>query len=401
LVTFWGGDSFVGCSSLRTITFQSDSRLERIESGVFHGCNGLESISIPRSVTVLGQNLFADCSSLRTITFESDSRLERIDSWRFRNCERLESICIPRLVTILGGDSFFGCTSLRTVTFESDSRLSLIECGAFRGCRCLEAIQIPPSVGSLMFRCFSGCLSLHTVTFHANSHLCCISSDVFSDCRSLERIFVPSSVRFVWASAFQLCNLLHLIVFQSVINASVIPSRVFLRCRTANSACLPPSATVLFEGCGLSSGVDEQGRILIGLDCALPDLRVSARYEGENAEVGTSLTWDGLSDLNRSNAEYRLESVQSICVPCCIDVFRPDCFGSCNCRRFISFESTWRLEGIGSGLSLASQSLELIYIPAAVVIVPHRFFAFCHSLRMIRLGPNSTLVEVSADEFGD
>jgi hypothetical protein len=93
--------------------------------------------------------------------------------------------------------------------------------------------------------------------------------------------------------------------------------------------------------------------------------------------------------------------VQSICVPCCIDIFRRDCFGSCNCHRFISFESNWRFDGIVSGLSFAWQSLELIYIPAAVFVVPHQCFAFCHSLRMIRLAPNSTLVEVSADELGD
>jgi hypothetical protein len=188
-------------------------------------------------------------------------------------------------------------------------------------------------------------------------------------------------------------------VFQSVINPSVIPSRVFLQCRTANSACLPPSATVLFEGCGLSSGVDEQARILIGMDCASPDLRVSARYEDESERSGTSLM--DSSPLPPAITEYRLESVQSICVPCCIGIFRPDCFGSCNCHRFISFESNWRLEGIGSGLSFVWQSLELICIPGAVVIVPHRCFALCHSLRMIRLAPTSTLVAVSAEELPD
>jgi hypothetical protein len=190
-------------------------------------------------------------------------------------------------------------------------------------------------------------------------------------------------------------------VFQSVLDPSVIPSRVFLRCRTVNSACLPSSATVHLEGCGLSGGVGEQRRILIGIDCALPGLRFPARYGGQSKRSDASLTSRELSDLNRSNGEYRLESVQSICVPCCIDIFRRDCFGSCNCHRFIRFESKWRVEGIVSGLSFAWQSLELICIPAAVVILPHRCFASCHGLRMIRLAPDSALVEVSADELLD
>jgi hypothetical protein len=41
---------FAGCRSLSTVTFESDSKLSRIEKRIFGGCQSLSSVYCPRSL---------------------------------------------------------------------------------------------------------------------------------------------------------------------------------------------------------------------------------------------------------------------------------------------------------------------------------------------------------------
>jgi hypothetical protein len=56
--------------------------LERIEESAFSQ-SGLKSIEIPSSVVLLGKKSFYQCESLESVTFESGSRLERINKSMF------------------------------------------------------------------------------------------------------------------------------------------------------------------------------------------------------------------------------------------------------------------------------------------------------------------------------
>jgi hypothetical protein len=113
------------------VTFESGSRLERIEGSAFHE-SGLKSILIPSSVVVLGKWSFYQCKSLESVTFESGSRLERIEESTFHE-SGLKSILIPSSIVVLGKSSFGWCKSLESVTFESGSRLERIEESMFGG----------------------------------------------------------------------------------------------------------------------------------------------------------------------------------------------------------------------------------------------------------------------------
>jgi hypothetical protein len=94
----------------------------------------LKSIEIPSSVVILGKTSFGECKSLESVTFESGSRLERIDDMAFSG-SGLKSIEIPSSVVILGKESFSHCGSLETVTFETGSRLEWINKSMFRETR--------------------------------------------------------------------------------------------------------------------------------------------------------------------------------------------------------------------------------------------------------------------------
>jgi hypothetical protein len=74
---------FSQCKSLTSVTFESNSKLHRIEESAFAG-SGLLTIQIPASVEVVRKSCFAKCSSFISVTFESNSKLQRIDESAFQ-----------------------------------------------------------------------------------------------------------------------------------------------------------------------------------------------------------------------------------------------------------------------------------------------------------------------------
>jgi hypothetical protein len=87
---------------------------------------------IPSSVVVLGELSFFDCQSLESVTFETESKLERIEESTF--CRSgLKSILIPFSVVFIGKSSFSDCQSLESVIFQDGSRLERIEESIFSG----------------------------------------------------------------------------------------------------------------------------------------------------------------------------------------------------------------------------------------------------------------------------
>jgi hypothetical protein len=72
--------------------------------------SGLRSIVIPSSVIVLSESSFGSCQSLESVTFESGSRLERIEESAFYG-SGLKSIVIPPSNPFIA-DSAFPSTRL-------------------------------------------------------------------------------------------------------------------------------------------------------------------------------------------------------------------------------------------------------------------------------------------------
>jgi hypothetical protein len=66
---------------------------------------------IPRNIEIIGQGCSHSCQSLKSISFESDSQLKRIDSQAFSSSS-LQSIVVPRSVEYLASSCFELCQSL-------------------------------------------------------------------------------------------------------------------------------------------------------------------------------------------------------------------------------------------------------------------------------------------------
>ena len=151
-----------------------------IAGSAFNECKGIESVSIPKTVKVIGNNAFANCTSLKKVVFEGKSQLEFMGAKVFAGCETLKNIQIPDSVSSIGAYAFSGCISLKKVVFKGKSHLKVIEGNTFSGCRSLSKIKIPETVTS-------------------------IGAYAFEDCRSLSKIKIPESVvemeKFVFANS--------------------------------------------------------------------------------------------------------------------------------------------------------------------------------------------------------
>jgi hypothetical protein len=92
---------FVSISPNNGIFRLRESSLEDFDGWTIYRYFGAcSSVVIPSSVVVLGKWSFRRCKSLRSVIFESDSRLERIEQCAFSG-SRLYSIEIPRGVTLV------------------------------------------------------------------------------------------------------------------------------------------------------------------------------------------------------------------------------------------------------------------------------------------------------------
>ena len=93
-VTSIGKDAFYGFIELQSVKFIPNSVVVSIGESAFKGCERLEKITIPNSVTTIGNSAF-------------------------KGCESLEKITIPNSVASIGDSAFWECSGLTEITNQS------------------------------------------------------------------------------------------------------------------------------------------------------------------------------------------------------------------------------------------------------------------------------------------
>jgi hypothetical protein len=115
-----------------------------LEGDVFRG-TPLQSISLPRSIEIIGDSCFANCHSLTEVKFAPDCRLHTLKSLAFYS-SGLECVTVPRSLRSIGSGCFMGCKALEYVKFEPGSALRQIDTCAMSDCPRLFRCEFPPSV---------------------------------------------------------------------------------------------------------------------------------------------------------------------------------------------------------------------------------------------------------------
>ena len=197
-------------SGINSVTIPNS--VTQIEECAFTSCENLTEIIIPSSVEKLGSHVFWYCTSLKTVKIEYG--LSEIGEYAFLNCPSLIEITIPDSVTSIREHAFQMCLALTEITIPNS--VTSIRNYVFRNCSALTEITIPNSVTSIGGYAFYGCSALKEIVLPNN--ITRINENTFYKCTSLTRITIPNSVTNIYDYAFYECSsIVELIIPSSVI----------------------------------------------------------------------------------------------------------------------------------------------------------------------------------------
>ena len=348
---------FVECLGLESINITSP--ITKLPDYCFKECLALKKVSLPMGVTSLGNCCFSNCQSL--VDFSIPESVQNIGGACFFNCKSIKSLSIPNGVTDLpssevhyydynymgrgykqscggSGGCFFGCESLESVSIPS----TVVNMGysSFSGCTSLLSVTLPYGVTSLGRNFFANCKSL--TSFTIPSTVTTLGDYCFSRCESLKDISIPSSVTSIGEHCFEGCKSLETIQIPSTI--SELKNRTFSACSSIKKISLPSSISTIGDGCFsdcsslesfvIPASVTKIGGACFALCTSLKSIDIPQTIT-ELKEGNYSYWWDldGQREMSLWTTSggffYKCSSLSEIELPSSITAIGNNCFNDC------------------------------------------------------------------------
>ena len=233
--------AFTGCNGLTSVAIGDSVSMIGFEA--FAHCDNLTSVSIGSAVTYIGNNAFSSSRNLSHLIVASDNR--KYDSRDDCNAVIMtatsvlvagcRNTVIPGSVTGIWTSAFAGCSELTSVDIPGS--VTVIAMEAFSGCSGLTSLTIPASVTKIGLGAFNGCANLQSIIVENgntayDSHDNCnaiietasntliagcqntvipisvtsIGDFAFAGMSGLTSITIPESVTAIGENAFQDCS---------------------------------------------------------------------------------------------------------------------------------------------------------------------------------------------------
>lgn len=216
------------------------------------------SIEFPGSIKVIPQNMFIYSAQAhgklnRIILNEG---IEKICSGAFRNCIGIEEIVIPNSVKEIGNYAFLGCRKLKKIQLPNG--IESLTTGVFEGTG-LVNFAVPDTVINFGSSIFKDCADMVSVTLSDSMDK--IPNYMFSGCVSLSTFDLSDNISAIGNGAFSRCSFEEFVVPESV---KTIGLRAFDNCKKLKSIRLPKETAMADEAflgcCGLAN---ERGQIVV------------------------------------------------------------------------------------------------------------------------------------------
>lgn len=167
---------------------------------------GYEDVVLPATVKTIAQIAFLGNNSIKTLSFEEGSCLEKIDFHAFYSCANLESVQLPEGLTKLNLSAFEKCPSLKELRVPASvSDLS----GRVKDCDSLERLSF--ATGSMVHsiqRLAASCPKLKQVILPDSMQNVTRGTDSYLmvDCAALEQVVVYNPDLQLKESDFKNCG---------------------------------------------------------------------------------------------------------------------------------------------------------------------------------------------------
>lgn len=176
---------FQSVYTLKRLTVSEGVRV--IGAYAFSGC-GLESVSLPESLTAIGENAFRSCTKLKRARIPS--KITRLES-TFYLCSSLESCELPQGLREMAGLTFADCRSLKSILLPDS--LEKMGYGEFIRCSVLNTAFLPKSIKRVGGGIFKECRRLMAVHCEAESEPSGFNVDWLTD----------SHAEAIWGSTYE------------------------------------------------------------------------------------------------------------------------------------------------------------------------------------------------------
>ena len=184
-------------TGITTSSYTVNKNCKFIYSNAFYNCSGLESITLPSSLTSIGLWAFRDCSELTEVDFSNCTSLISIGDRAFYNCSELTgelNLTNCTSLTSIGDSAFWVCSGFTGVlNLTNCTSLTSIGDYAFEHCSGLEVLALGESLTSIGDAAFNSCIGLTELDFSNCTSLKSIESYAFNYCSNLERIVFPNT----------------------------------------------------------------------------------------------------------------------------------------------------------------------------------------------------------------
>ena len=349
------------------ITIKSGTR--SISDGAFSSCYGLNTISLPYSITSIGDEAFEYCTGLHSINLRDS--LTSIGARAFYGCTRLKTISFPTGALETGAEAFSGTAWYKSqaqgvvyagktaYTYKGEipenTRLSLkygtktVASGAFEGMTALTEVSIPGTVTRIGSSAFSGCTSLKAISVPDSVTEIC--DHAFAGCISMSTAILPPTISTISEYAFYRCFALDDIVIPDSVTS--IEDGAFYGCKSLSSITIP-------------EGVTEIGTNAFYSCPSLSTYNVDPSNEYFSSRFGALLNKDKTVFLRCPQTKYNTFNIPS------------------------------GVKEIGEGAFSNCSKLEHINIPLSVQSIGYSAFSFCSSLKSISIPDTVTNIGSSA-----
>jgi len=222
------------------IDLENLTNLETMGKDVFKGCQGLDTLKLPRHLTAIAEGLCCDCLSLKKVTADWE-KITSVGDRAFYSCELFEYPEEMTAVQSLGSETFYGCRAFTRVALPATLENMGERC--FSNCVELEELYMDGTIHVISRECFAGCRSLNSLEFSENQKkelrligagafsacamveldvsvllgLNQMGEGVFADCTSLEKITLPAELENLPDSCFSGCQRLALVKLTSTV----------------------------------------------------------------------------------------------------------------------------------------------------------------------------------------
>ena len=402
--------AFGGCSNLKTVNFEAGSTI--VCAALFMGCDGIEEIELPDTITEIGDSAFKSCKNLNKVIIpESVTKIDgdafaecsglvdikmheginTIGSRAFYKCDRLLDIVIPDSVEKIEFEAFRGCDKLENIKLSEN--LTIVGYGVFGDCKSISKIEIPKSLKkfdgtwgrgtNLSYGAFGGCSNLKTVNFEAGSTIVCAA--LFMGCDGIEEIELPDTITEIGDSAFKNCKNLDRITMNNWIE--ILESSAFEDCFSLTTINIPNTVKAISN----STFQDCTSLTEVHLSNILKEIPAST-FSG--CKKLTTINFPSTLTTIGNSAFSGCESLPEAILPSGVEKIESNAFKNCKALKKAALPDT--VSSIGSSAFYGCEALTDITLGSKLKKIESQTFYGCIVLPSIVIPYNVTTIGDSA-----